>query len=399
MPQTACLIDDSVPAPRPVTTRSLSLAPAGVGRLTFVDLARAFAVLMMIQGHTLDVLMPAEHRTSLGFYAWSSFRGLTSCLFMCLSGFVFTIATERRWHVYAESLPANLRRVRRLTLFLGLGYLLRFPAARIGDLPYLSREIWTHFLVVDVLQCIAVSLLLLHLLALTARTRARFAAAAGLLCLATVALTPAAWHGATGSLPIAVAAYVSPGTGSLFPLFPWSAYVFLGAALGHVSLRVGTHDLKRLANQMFLPAGVLSIAAAVTCARLPWEPLGVTDFWTTSPNQFFLRAGAVLVILGGAAHVSRIVTRPNLVVRSLAQESLVVYILHLCLVYGSVWNAGLLQVRGRTTTLVEAVGYVVLLWTLMALVAIGWYECKRRHVRLARWTMIGLAGALAFSLL
>lgn len=41
------------------------------GRISFIDTARALAVLMMIQGHVLDALLQPGYRTTPAFHVWS----------------------------------------------------------------------------------------------------------------------------------------------------------------------------------------------------------------------------------------------------------------------------------------------------------------------------------------
>lgn len=141
-------------------------------RSVFVDLARAVAILMMVQGHTLHVVLASDLRTGAAFYLWSFLRGLTSCTFLLLSGFVFTLATHRHWTDHFASRAAVVRRFRRFGFFLLLGYALHFPMAKVAHLYGMSAERWQSFLIVDVLQCIAVMLATLQVLAWLARATA-----------------------------------------------------------------------------------------------------------------------------------------------------------------------------------------------------------------------------------
>ena len=52
---------------------------------------RAFAVLMMVQGHTVDVLLSNNHRNTESpfFAAWLFMRGMTAPIFMFSAGTVF----------------------------------------------------------------------------------------------------------------------------------------------------------------------------------------------------------------------------------------------------------------------------------------------------------------------
>ena len=53
---------------------------------------RAFAVLQMVQGHTINVLLAEQYRnTDYIFYAvWNFMRGMTAPIFMFTAGTVFT---------------------------------------------------------------------------------------------------------------------------------------------------------------------------------------------------------------------------------------------------------------------------------------------------------------------
>jgi hypothetical protein len=144
--------------------------------------------------------------------------------------------------------------------------------------------------------------------------------------------------------------------------------------------RQRVHGTLAFANRRIFPAGLAMVVAALACSRLPPQPFGPTDFWSTSPNQFLLRAGLVLLAVGGIAHGSGLV-RAHMWTNSLARETLLVYVVHVCLVYGSPWNTGLFQMRGHTMKLAPALAYVAALWIAMTLVATTWNCVKRHHPR------------------
>ena len=372
----------------------------GPPRSAFLDLARAFAILMMLQGHTLHTVLAIEARTGTMFYVWSLLRGLTACMFLLLSGFAFTFATHRNWTEHVTSRSTIARRLRRFGFFLLLGYALHFPMATLIHLYGMSEERWRSFVVVDVLQCIAVMLTFLQGLVCLARTRGRYASAATLGCAAIVALTPAMWRiDWADRLPLVLAAYLSPATGSLFPLFPWGAYVLLGAVLGHLHVRHGIDHIAGFGYRILLPGGVGLLALSVIGMSVPLAPFGPTDFWSTSPNQFLLRAGLVLVVLGAMAFISQRVSKPPYVVQALAQESLTIYAVHLCIVYGSVWNVGLRQFVGPSLTVLPALVSVAMMWASMAALACAWRWCKDHEPGIAQWVRAGTGGLLFGKLL
>ena len=58
-----------------------------------------------------------------------------------------------------------------------------------------------------------------------------------------------------------------------------------------------------------------------------------------------MRWAVCLLVLWGIATGTRHIARLPHVFGAVAQETLVIYVAHLCLVYGSVWNQGLVQTR------------------------------------------------------
>ena len=53
---------------------------------------RAFAILMMLQGHFIDTLLAVEFRdpNTIPYAIWSYFRGITAPTFFTISGLIFT---------------------------------------------------------------------------------------------------------------------------------------------------------------------------------------------------------------------------------------------------------------------------------------------------------------------
>jgi uncharacterized membrane protein len=371
-------------APLAPATLTPAIRP-GARRVIFVDLARALAVALMVQGHTLDALLDRAYQSEPWYGAWLFQRGLTSCVFLMLSGFAFSVATTRRWSSHTRLSWTAVSRIRRFGFFVLLGYALHFPASRFSTLSAAGDEAWRSFLAVDVLQLIGVSLILLQVLVLLCRTPRMFGAAAFAGCAILAAATPLAWAADwPARLPQWIAAYLSPAAGSLFPLIPWTAYVLLGAGLGQIYNRWGAAHLGMFANRFLLGAGAAMVVAAIVFARLPLEPFGPTDFWSTSPNLFLLRAGAVLVGLGVIAHFSRRLAHLPHIFAAMAQESLLVYFVHLCIVYGSVWNLGLGAYVGVSLSLGRIALVVAGLVGCMTALAWGWNWCKHAHGRVAR---------------
>ena len=372
---------------------------AGAGRILFVDLARAVAVLLMVQGHTIDALLHPDFRTSLQYNAWLYLRGLTSCTFLFLSGAAFSLTALRHWEEQGRFSRRSFKRVRRLAFFLGLGYFVKFPMGRFVDLPFATDERWRSFFSVDVLQNVAITLLALQLLIGLTRTPRRFAITCGILAALLVGFTPLA-HGTgwTAHLPLIAASYLSHDTGSLFPLFPWAGFTLLGAAFGVTAAPWATRDhLEPLARGLFLTGAVLAVGAGLM-GEFGWFEYGVHDWWRASPLSFVQRFGSVLLLLAVVAAIGHYVTRLTPPLQGLAEESLLVYAVHVALLYGSHWTTGLGPTLGPQPPRMVLVWVVVMLVAMTAL-ALAWNNIERLHPGLAAVCRVTAIVALVFPLL
>ncbi len=212
-----------------------------------------------------------------------------------------------------------------------------------------------------------------------------------------VVLTPAAWATDwTRWLPLWLAGYVTETTGSLFPVLPWAAYVLVGAGLGQIYAHWGGGDLRRYANLALLVPGTLLVVAGLT---LDGRHVFGSGMWSFIPPQFLVRTGSCLLVMGVIAHASAHISHLPHLFGAVAQETLLIYFVHLCIVYGSIWNQGLVQRYGQTLGPTRMVTVVVLLVAAMTGLASFWNWSKHAHTRLARGTMIAVWAALIYRLL
>jgi uncharacterized membrane protein len=362
-------------------------------RLVLVDLARVAAILFMIQGHSLDVLLAPAYRHGVFFDTWLFLRGLTAPLFFILSGVSFTVSSMSNWERYSRLSAKVFRRLRRFVFFVGLGYAMHLPSASLRGFQYVDAADWQAWFQVDVLQCIGLTLICLQIMALLVGSPGRLAQSSAVAGSAIIFLTPVVWSvDCTKLFPAPIAPYFTSQTGSYFPLFPWAGYVLFGAALGY-QLR-----------QWFLlpgkPMRLLAASGAVlgVSGLFLIEPLMLLyinlDFWKTSPSLFLLRAGCVCFLLAFFAWLTARFKVPQRACRALAQESLLIYFVHLCIVYGSIWNPGLRQTVGATLAPLPTLGGICLLLLLMMLLGWAWNSFKRAEPRrsyLLRFAVLLLA--------
>jgi len=96
-------------------------------RLVFIDLMRAYAILMMLQGHTVGtVLAPQFQDNSFTlYYIWSFMRGITAPVFFFSSGTIFSYLLLRKDLPFWQNERVT-KGIKRAALLLLTGYLLRF---------------------------------------------------------------------------------------------------------------------------------------------------------------------------------------------------------------------------------------------------------------------------------
>ena len=341
-------------------------------------------MLFMVQGHTINVLLAPQYAGGAFSNAWLYLRGLTSCTFLMLSGFSFSVATVRRWPEYRTPGRRVYRRLGRYAMLLVLGYGMRFPARSFAGLAAVSPAQWQTFAVVDILQLIAVTLTLLQVGVWLLDSPGRLMAWSLGAAAVTVLVTPFVSHAVTAhDARIFLGAYLTAGTGSIFPALPWAAYVFFGAALGVWYSRPAAVGPGTDRAPAFLKIGLGMVAAGTLLHALPWQPYGAIEFWAVSPNLFLAKAGSVLIGMAGTIRLVRGVTKLPGIVTALSRESLLVYLAHVVLLYGSAWSVGLTQSVGNRLETGPVVATIMVLLAVMSLLAWTWFLCKRHLSSLA----------------
>ena len=355
-------------------------------RIAAVDLARVLAIMLMIQGHTLDVLLSPAYRDGFAFNCWVFLRGLTAPTFLLLSGFSFSLSTTRHWDSYLYLSSSFWRRLRRFGSFILLGYAMHLPGRTLQDFRMLDAAGWQSALQVDALQCIGFTLIILQLLVLAARSHWRFAMLAIGSAIFVVAVSPAVWTTDwSGHIPYSIATYFNGRTGSLFPLFPWSAYVLAGAGAGCVWVQCRSSRGLLLARTLSVGSPLL-ILTGLLLEYATVSVYGSADFWKASPSLFLVRVGCVGVLLGIVRYVEPKLRIPGRTLHSLAQESLLIYFVHVCVLYGSIWNPGVRQWSGASLAPLSALGWALLFLVSMALLALTWNKAKRERPY-CRWVV------------
>lgn len=338
-----------------------------------LDVLRLVAIFQMVQGHTIDAVLDTVHRTGPLHAFWQSARGLTSVAFLFLAGAGFAFATRS---ARGRGPEARARRMRRAASLIALGYALRAPflALLVGDAAA-QRAALEQAVIVDVLQCIGVTLLALEGLTLLvpdqlARTKALCALGAFLIMLGPIA----AELQAVGPLR-PLLAYATSNGGSLFPLVPWAGHALLGAAFGPMFFEDGSEPAgmqrARRALRLFLIAG----------------PMIALGSWLATAHPALgqiARLGCVLIAAAVLSPLEDMFARWPEWSMALARHSLLIYVLHVVLAYGQ--GIGLGSVVGRTLGPWGAISAAAAMLVVSGLAALAYDAAERRGSLAARAT-------------
>jgi uncharacterized membrane protein len=329
-------------------------------RRLFIDWCRGLAVLCMIEHHHFDAFMPEAFHGSALDRLFRFVGGVAAPSFLFLAGVSMVLMMERQHARGADRRKAALAAARRASYILLGAYLFRFQE---WALAWGASPAWT-MLRIDVLNCIGVALVAVAALWALGRSPAAraalFFAAAALVALAA----PLVLHADLSSWPPHLADYLNGRSPrALFPLFPWAAYAFAGAIVGVLFARA--EDEARLVGA--LAAGSLALFFAVRAVdALPFHAYAQSDWWIDSPAYFLERTCSEVWLLAACWGLERLLRRTRWTLRALTklgQHSLIVYWVHVELVYGRLtW-----KLRGTLSLAQASLALAILLAMMVVL--------------------------------
>ncbi|HEY7474329.1 MAG TPA: heparan-alpha-glucosaminide N-acetyltransferase domain-containing protein [Vicinamibacterales bacterium] len=300
-------------------------------RRRYLDWLRGVAVVVMIEAHTVDSwTRPADR--DLRIFGWSLILGgFGAPLFLFLAGVAVALSASSKVArgVSPSAAAATVRR-RGWEIF-GLAFLFRLQSFVLGGFSS-PRSL----LKVDILNIMGPSIAAAA--ALWGATRS-FVSRLSVVAAVTVVIamvTPIVRElRILDPLPDPIEAYLRPVPGlTNFTLFPWGAFVFAGTAVGLLIDRASNDVLERKLMPWLAVGGAIVAAASYGASYLP-SIYERSNFWTSSPTFFFLRAGVLIGAVGAAYAWERSPAgRGWSPMVQLGRTSLFIYWIHIELVYG-----------------------------------------------------------------
>jgi len=374
----ACFRTFGVPA---LTSASTAPSPEkppstsqGAGRFAWIDWFRGLACILMFQTHAYDAWTREPFRQGLYWdIARMQLGGFPARMFLFLAG----VSLMLRYSGDARR-GVSPQDARRGALWRGCEVLLYGLLFRVAEwlLGGAERKNLPELFKVDILNCIGVSLMICALLVPPRpRGRSPVPIVALISAVAVVFAAPVvqrwpwpAW------LPASVAAYLWDGTPlGTFPQLPFLAYTLSGAVFGSVWLKAASDQ--RLAKALMW-SSILGLFLALAIQWGNWRGYALFSPSPTVPipafpSSFGYRLGMCLLLAGGSyAWTTWRGSTQFSPLRILGQASLLVYVVHVEMVYGRLtWS---LHHRLHPLTVTALIG---LLSGLM--IALAWFRVER----------------------
>jgi uncharacterized membrane protein len=380
-------------------------------RCDWLDLIRGWAVIVMIEVHCVNVWL---HKGMIP--DWLNYlNGLVAPSFILASGYSLALSTFRSDGTIRPFAPT----ARRLGFILLCAYLLHAPGLTFAEWTVLATpQKYLELFKIDVLQCIVFSLLILQGLARMIRRPMVFAGVAFVLALAVAWVSPHLWLPGVGDglwMPVRglINGNTDRGVTALFPLFTWFSFAAFGAVMGalyrHMRVLPVAEGRARWTEGRWLVlmalAGVAFVAWGTWQARTwllggPWTPGDLGRLHNQTLPSVIQRMGVICLagaFLGWLEAVRPRLPGPNAVMAA-SRESLLVYMLHLNLIFGFLLVD---PVRLRTGWDWHALGWTGTLILTALLIAVNlaagvaWQKVRKDGDRAWRMQRAGLI-ALGF---
>ena len=335
----------------------------------------------MIEVHVFNSMLIPSIKAESWFYVLNFVNGLVAPSFLFVSGFAFYISSDRKLDELRKYGKAFWRKIGRIFVIFVAGYSLHFPFRPVfvigQNIFYIN---WGKYLIVDILQCIAAGLLFLFVLRLLIKSTKIYDFLVLIIGLSFVVFTPLFMKiNFSEYIPLIFTNYLSINHGSLFPLFPWLGFMFLGATACKYFLEARKNGSeKEYINNLIVIGIILLIAGHLF--PLDFVASGIR-YINPNPLFFFLRLGYVFIFLALCWYYEQFRNRKKSFVLDVSRESLIVYWLHLMLIYGMFWEGqSLYSTVNHSFDVLECILMTLSIAIIMIIIAKVWGKLKTKII-------------------
>ena len=337
-------------------------------RLTFIDVGRSLAIILMLQGHFISTTfqdytaMTLELRMNgtsgnIFFDYWCQLRGFTAPLFFTITGLVFTyLLVKNQKYPFLKQKRVKKGLVRGVSIII-CGYLLQLQLRQIDM--YLTGQINSRFYSFHVLQCIGLGIISLILFYWIYRKLKIIPFEILLIVAGTIFFTAFSYvtTGSNNYFPknapkIIQNAFYGPN--SIFPIFPWFGFIFFGGVVG-VFLNKNKEKIRNIGFILrMLSLGIAFCLLAYLIITIlgsiyPDNQIFGNGYW------YFMQLAIILVVLTVMLLFDQKTKIKLPFLLAIGQNTLTVYIVHVIVLYGAIFGIGIKTYLSKSLTFGESI--------------------------------------------
>jgi uncharacterized membrane protein len=361
-------------------------------RLAFIDVLRGIACVWMVQTHVLNTCLAQEFRSGLLWNWLNISNGFVAVCFVFCAGAGFSIFTDKYSKEITSFTPTLFSYLKRLGFILFIGFVLQLPPEMSWSRLLSMNEIeWQKFYEFDVLHCIVLSsVIALGILWVLRISKKYQIVLFCLLAFVAYAIPYFLWNsGALKSIPYEIATIFERPPLSAFPIFPWIGHFFLGVAI--TSLFSLVENKRATMVKLIVISSITIVLMILTKNLLYTSSFDVKEWWDTAFSHFVYR-GSVVVLLFALLYFleQRLqISKIAKFFQILGKESLVIYALHLFLLYTTYKKMGIKEWYFLNATPLEVATLTVVLTGICFVATIIWSKSKKEFAQGSKIVLYG----------
>ena len=357
-------------------------------RYISADLLRGLVIIIMIEVHVFNAFLLPELRQTGWFSVLNFINGLVAPSFLFVSGFAFQVSSGGKLDEMRKLGKAFWKKIGRIFQIIIIGYALHLPFYSLSKIISKSTpQILESFFAVDVLQCIGFGLLFLFLTRLLIKSDKSYHYFLIVSLIIVTLISPVLWKIEFANyLPIIIANYFNRLNGSLFPIFPWLNFLLAGG----IYAKYFVDARNRNKEKKFVNVSAITGFILLIFGYLFYSGLFPKTLTSILPNPVFYleRLGYIFVLFYLCWLVDKKFDVKKSFVLDASRESLLVYWLHLIIIFGAFWGGkSLAGIIGMTHTVLEASIATIILIIAMIIAAKIWGWIKKKY---PKYTSIGV---------
>jgi len=353
-------------------------------RLQFIDLFRGWIILIMIEVHVFNDTLHLSLKNTTWFNLLNFINGMVAPSFLFITGYIFVYKNLKKENLFFQLNSDFWKIIFRIIMLLIIGYLLHFPFDSFSQLLLSKPEQWVVFYQSDILHCIAVGwfiLLLTHFIIKKINVYQWL-----LLFLTLLFITTSIYLWQISFPPHFFTAYLNAQI-SLFPIFPWLAFLFMGGFFGCIYFKIKKYAEQKKENLLFKYNFILGAVLLLSGCILFFYPFTLNQ--KVNPFFFLVRLGVIMICMSAFWFYEKKRGIHSKILILAGQESLFIYVAHLLVLYTAIISGKkLTEIFAQQFNFWQASLATLILICSMLIIAQIWHKIKIKQ-RLKKYFSVG----------